>query len=40
MAITLENIPSGVVGRATIGSLIVLARALTSALANLRVQQV
>lgn len=39
MAITLENIPSGVVGRATIGSLIVLARALTSALANLRVQQ-
>ncbi|CAI8603536.1 unnamed protein product [Vicia faba] len=39
MAITLENIPSGVVGRATIGSLIVLARALTSALANLRLQQ-
>ncbi|XP_027189619.1 protein SEMI-ROLLED LEAF 2 isoform X2 [Cicer arietinum] len=39
MAITLENIPSGVVGRATIGSLIVLARALTSALVNLRLQQ-
>ncbi|CAL5208665.1 unnamed protein product [Lathyrus oleraceus] len=39
MAITLENIPSGVVGRATIGSLVVLARALTSALANLRLQQ-
>ncbi|XP_045795084.1 protein SEMI-ROLLED LEAF 2 isoform X1 [Trifolium pratense] len=39
MAITLENIPSGAVGKATIGSLIVLARALTSALTNLRLQQ-
>lgn len=40
MAITLENIPSGVVGKATIGSLIVLARAVTLALARIRSQQV
>ncbi|KAH1138262.1 hypothetical protein GLYMA_10G146900v4 [Glycine max] len=39
MAITLENIPSGVVGRATIGSLIILARALTLALSRLHSQQ-
>ncbi|KAJ1383506.1 Armadillo-type fold [Sesbania bispinosa] len=39
MAITLENIPSGVVGRATIGSMIVLARAITLASARLRSQQ-
>ncbi|XP_027363352.1 uncharacterized protein LOC113870950 isoform X2 [Abrus precatorius] len=39
MAITLENVPSGVVGRATIGSLIILARAVTLALARLRLQQ-
>ncbi|KAK7278015.1 hypothetical protein RJT34_23036 [Clitoria ternatea] len=39
MSITLENIPSGVVGRATIGSLIILARAVTLALARLRSQQ-
>nr|KYP41178.1 Protein EFR3 isogeny [Cajanus cajan] len=39
MAITLENIPSGVVGKATIGSLIILARALTLALARLHSQQ-
>ncbi|XP_061361425.1 protein SEMI-ROLLED LEAF 2 [Gastrolobium bilobum] len=39
MAITLENIPSGVVGRATIGSLIILARAVTLALDRLRSQQ-
>ncbi|KAK7392085.1 hypothetical protein VNO78_20512 [Psophocarpus tetragonolobus] len=39
MAITLENIPSGVVGRATIGSLIILARAVTLALTRLRSQQ-
>ncbi|KAL2325592.1 hypothetical protein Fmac_024650 [Flemingia macrophylla] len=39
MAITLDNIPSGVVGRATIGSLIILARAVTSALTRLHSQQ-
>jgi len=40
MAITLENIQSGVVGRATIGSLIILARAVTLALTRLQSQQV
>ncbi|KAL5147194.1 Protein EFR3 B [Glycine soja] len=39
MAINLENIPSGVVGRATIGSLIILARAVTLALSHLHSQQ-
>ncbi|XP_028219826.1 uncharacterized protein LOC114401505 isoform X1 [Glycine soja] len=39
MAINLENIPSGVVGRATIGSLIILARAVTLALSHLYSQQ-
>lgn len=39
MALTLENIPSGVVGRATIGSLIILAHAVTLALTRLHWQQ-
>ncbi|XP_028236813.1 uncharacterized protein LOC114416143 [Glycine soja] len=39
MAINLENIPSGVVGRATIGSLIILARAVTLALSHLHSEQ-
>ncbi|KAG5149384.1 hypothetical protein JHK82_016265 [Glycine max] len=39
MAINLENIPSGVVGRATIESLIILARAVTLALSHLHSQQ-
>ncbi|ESW16997.1 hypothetical protein PHAVU_007G201500 [Phaseolus vulgaris] len=39
MAISLENIQSGVVGRATIGSLIILARAVTLALTRLQSQQ-
>lgn len=40
MAITLENMPSGAVARATIGSLIILARAVTLALFRLNLQQV
>ncbi|CAL0320940.1 unnamed protein product [Lupinus luteus] len=39
MAITLDNMPSGVVARATIGSLIILARAVTLALSRLHSQQ-
>ncbi|KAG5074611.1 hypothetical protein JHK84_055842 [Glycine max] len=39
MAINLENILPGVVGRATIGSLIILARAVTLALSHLHSQQ-
>ncbi|OIV90896.1 hypothetical protein TanjilG_15629 [Lupinus angustifolius] len=39
MAITLDNMPSGVVARATIGSLIILARAVTLALSRLQSQQ-
>ncbi|KAE9589558.1 putative armadillo-like helical protein [Lupinus albus] len=39
MAITLDNMPSGVVARATIGSLIILARAATLALSRLHSQQ-
>ncbi|KAE9618925.1 hypothetical protein Lalb_Chr02g0147801 [Lupinus albus] len=39
MAITLDDMPSGVVARATIGSLIILARAVTLALSRLHSQQ-
>lgn len=40
MAITLDYMPSGVVARATIGSVIILARAVTIALSRLHLQQV
>ncbi|KAK7269431.1 hypothetical protein RIF29_22157 [Crotalaria pallida] len=39
MAITLDNMPSGIVARATIGSLIILARAATLTLSRLHSQQ-